>query len=666
MDISIFRKVSRVKERDAQLSCYSEASEQLPVDVETVRRAVDGDKDAFEELFQCTYRRMFFVARHILSRDEDIYDALQTAYSKAYKYIGRVSLPEKFYPWLAKIVENCAKDVWRETHPNGELTSEIDEQPSPDIAEDADRRVLLGRVLKEMDPRRAEVLALYYYDGLKLAEISKMLDEPISTIHSRLKAAKRELIDLLAQRGIDRSFYSGGFFSAVAVALRSVLGTDILSAAVAQKMVDEVMSGKPGRLDMAAAKLVEKQRNKAILRIAGLLLAVVVAVALLTSAIFNGWFVGKPTPQDAFSPTIGATGQTTTYTASVGTTTVGTSGSQWTTTENSPVGGSVASTMGSAVTSTTSEDMADLPLGTASGTMVGGATQPAGTIPTPTVKQETTKGTTSASSIKPTSHNTTTASKQVTATTAKTTTTVATKTSAETTTTTGPSDNDYAEDFFTYIVSNGEATLTGTDNLLEGELIIPSTVGGYPVTSIGNGAFRNSSISSVTIPDSVTTIQDWAFSHCSSLALVTMGDGVETIGEFAFTDCGRLTSITFGKGVKTIGRKAFSSCGLRSVKVEGDVETIGAGAFSVCKSLTSVTVGDSVKTIVDGAFQECLSLTTVWLGDGVASVGVNAFNGCFELKTVYYAGDETEREAIAVGNWNDPLLSATWIYNAQE
>ena len=188
----------------------SAPAESVLPDIEVVRRAIDGDKEAFGELFQSTYRRMFFVARRILSRDEDIYDALQIAYSKAYRYIGRVSPPEQFYSWLAKIVENSAKDVWREVYPNGEAVAGDEEEPSvPDITEEADRRVLMSLVLKEMDPRRAEVLVLYYYDGLTLAEIAKHRGEPISTIHSRLKAAKRELTDLLARRGFDHAVYGG-------------------------------------------------------------------------------------------------------------------------------------------------------------------------------------------------------------------------------------------------------------------------------------------------------------------------------------------------------------------------------------------------------------------------------------------------------------------------
>ena len=641
-----------MEQRDERLSLYSEVSEHTLPDVETVRRAMDGDKEAFGQLFQSTYRRMFFVARRILSRDEDIYDALQIAYSKAYKYIGRVSPPENFYPWLSKIVENSAKDVWRDLHPDEELSSDMEELPSPDIAEDADRRVLIARVLKDMDPRRAEVLALYYYDGLKLNEIAKLLDEPISTVHSRLKAAKRELTDLLAQSGIDRSFYSGGFFSAIALSLRSLLGTDILSAAVAQKMMDEVLTGKPGRLDVAAAKLAERQRNKAILRIATLLMILVVIVTLLTSAIANGWFFRNESGSGSTTTTVRGAAVVTTHTTTT-----------------------------SHIASTTISDLDMLPgLTTTPGDTAALGTTETGTPATTTVAtgSETviepvvTTKTASVTSTAPTTtagKGTTTAKKSTTTAKAPTVTTTTTTTTLKTTTTTTitPSTPSVPaeENLFTYTVSDGEVTITGLKSAFTGELIIPSVLGDYPVTSIGASAFRASGISSVTIPRSVTVIGEWAFSGCNSLTSVMLGDGVEAIGNYAFRNSYKLSSVTFGMGLKTIGVQAFYNCALKSLKLEGNVETIGGGAFNGCTVLTSLRIGDSVKLVADSAFGRCGKLTEVWLGKGVKEIGMQAFADCTELKTVYYSGSEEERAAITIGKWNDILLSANWVYNAQ-
>ena len=142
-----------------------------------------------------------------------------------------------------------------------------------------------------------------------------------------------------------------------------------------------------------------------------------------------------------------------------------------------------------------------------------------------------------------------------------------------------------------------------------GEVVIPSTVtyGGeeYRVTSIGNGAFDDcSSLTSVTIPESVTEIGDGAFYGCSSLTSITIPEGVTSIGENTFSFCGSLTSITIPEGVTSIGPNAFSYCGsLTSVTIPSGVTTIGDWAFDSCDSLTSITIPNRVTKIGADAYR---------------------------------------------------------------
>lgn len=269
-------------EQEAGVSTRLEREPQPGCDVTVVQRAQEGDKDAFAQLFRETYRRMFFEARRVLRRDEDIYDALQIGYTKAYRYIDRLSSPAMFIPWLKKIIQNAAYDVYRDTALS--VYEEMPEDmPDTDRTEEVDRRADLRRVLSEMDPRRAEVLTLHYYDGMKLSEIARMLGEPASTVRSRFRAAKSELLELLQNHGIDSTVYGGTPSAMMANCLRSLIGTDVLSAAAAQEMLDSILEGKSKRLYGAAYVMMEKQRNRSVRRAVTWLMVLCGIVAALTA-----------------------------------------------------------------------------------------------------------------------------------------------------------------------------------------------------------------------------------------------------------------------------------------------------------------------------------------------------------------------------------------------
>ena len=149
------------------------------------------------------------------------------------------------------------------------------------------------------------------------------------------------------------------------------------------------------------------------------------------------------------------------------------------------------------------------------------------------------------------------------------------------------------------------------------------------VTSIGNDAFRGCSrLVSVTIPSSVTSIGSHAFSGCSGLTSVTIPSSVTSIGNDAFSGCSGLTSVTIPSSVTSIGIQAFVSCsGLTSVTIPSSVTSIGYMAFYNCSSLTSVTIPEGVTSIGDYAFSYCSSLASVTIPESVTSIGDSAFNG---------------------------------------
>ena len=185
-----------------------------------------------------------------------------------------------------------------------------------------------------------------------------------------------------------------------------------------------------------------------------------------------------------------------------------------------------------------------------------------------------------------------------------------------------------------YSVSNGKATINQTK--ISGEVVIPSTLSGCPVTSIVGYAFEGcSGLTSITIPEGVTSIGNAAFKGCSSLTSIVIPDGVTSISGYAFQGCSGLTSIVIPDSVTIIGDRAFEGCsGLTSIVIPDSVTSIGYYAFSGCSSLTSLLIPDGVTSIGDRVFSGCSGLTSVVIPDGVTSIGNDAFSGCSGLTSV--------------------------------
>ncbi|MGA2863586.1 MAG: leucine-rich repeat domain-containing protein [Verrucomicrobiota bacterium] len=188
---------------------------------------------------------------------------------------------------------------------------------------------------------------------------------------------------------------------------------------------------------------------------------------------------------------------------------------------------------------------------------------------------------------------------------------------------------------FSYTVNNGAITITGYTGP-GGAVTIPSTINGLPVTSIGDWAFYEiSSLSSVTIPDSVTNVGRYAFELCTSLPSVTIPNSVTSIGENAFSGCSSLTNVTIGNSVSSIGVAAFNGCtSLPSVTIPHSVTSIGQHAFGSCRILSSVTIPSSITNIADYTFEYCLSLTNVTIPSSVTRIGDDAFLYCISLTSV--------------------------------
>ena len=200
-------------------------------------------------------------------------------------------------------------------------------------------------------------------------------------------------------------------------------------------------------------------------------------------------------------------------------------------------------------------------------------------------------------------------------------------------------DSDYTAMFekkLTYIVNNGEATITGCDPSVTGALTIPSVLGGYPVVAVGSRAFyNNTAITSVVIPDSVTEIGSYAFAGCSNLTGVTVGNSVASIGTFAFNSCTSLTNIIIPNSVTAIGGSAFKKCtALTGATLSNNLTSIEASMFEGCSSLTAITVPYGVQTIGDRVFYGCTKLISVSIPSTLRTFGNMVFYNCALLSSV--------------------------------
>ena len=177
-----------------------------------------------------------------------------------------------------------------------------------------------------------------------------------------------------------------------------------------------------------------------------------------------------------------------------------------------------------------------------------------------------------------------------------------------------------------------------------GDVVIPDSYRGKPVTGIGTTAFRGSTkITSVVIPDSVTYIDASAFFNCANLTSVTISGSVTSIGTAAFQQCPKLTEVKIPDTVTSIPDLAFAYCrALEKIELSDNVISIGESAFTNCTAVTSLTIPDSVTTISRYAFRDMTSLKEVTLGSGIESLGAGTFSGCTSLANVIFRPLENE------------------------
>ncbi|MFI3329304.1 MAG: leucine-rich repeat domain-containing protein [bacterium] len=166
------------------------------------------------------------------------------------------------------------------------------------------------------------------------------------------------------------------------------------------------------------------------------------------------------------------------------------------------------------------------------------------------------------------------------------------------------------------------------------------------ITSIEYSTFSGcTALTSITIPNSVTSIGCIAFSGCTALTSITIPNSVTSIESHVFFDCTALASITIPNSITSIESGAFSGCtALTSITIPNSVTSIESYAFSGCTTLTSITIPNSVTSIGSNAFSECTALTSITIPNSVTSIGSNAFSGCTALTSITIPNSVTSIE----------------------
>lgn len=221
-------------------------------------------------------------------------------------------------------------------------------------------------------------------------------------------------------------------------------------------------------------------------------------------------------------------------------------------------------------------------------------------------------------------------------------------------------DEDY---IYMYNSSLGGYGVTPIDRTKAEYGAIKPSINGINTVCITPNAFAYcDNLTTVTIPDGVTTIGDSAFEACTSLTSVTIPDGVTTIGNSAFFYCTSLTTMTIGDGVTTIGTGAFEACtSLTNITIPNSVTNIGGSAFYECDSLTTLTIPDSVTTLEGGVIYGCDNLTTLTIGAGVTTIVENAISYCDKLVSITFNGSVEQWNAITFGSGWNTSIPATHI-----
>lgn len=543
-------------------------------------RAASGEQKAFDELYAATVETAYYTATLVLTSQEDIADALQISYMKAFAHIGELEHPECFEKWLKKIVINeCrnylrdnGKHIFSTVYIGGSYDDVEGSDLTVDIAGNEELRRTLDEILSSLPEKQRVCVNLFYYEKYSVAEIAALLGISEGTVKSRLHYGRRTLERKYKRSSEGKRFYGVAVVPAVAALLAYKAGKSSAPAAV-KAVTGSAVAAEAQAAGVAAvalpAAVTAGAAGSAISAGAGIGAAAVVgkvAAVATAAAVTAGGAVGiKTYVENRPEPTTAQNIYTEEY-ATLG---------EFAVTEADETVISFSVSDGSTVTVTIPVTAVRIP----------STVRPTAIVEVPS---ETLAHSHTVPRTERTSRPTTTRKQKPTTTSAPTTTERAV-TSTTVKHTEPPATASEEDD---YVVSGGVLTEYKGSG---GSVTVPSKIGSSSVTSIGSGAFSgNTSLKSVSLPVGVKKIGQEAFADCTALTSVSLPSTLESIGAGAFYGCSSLVSVNIPSGVTSLGDDAFYGCSsLKTVTIPDSVTSIGDGAFDGCDGVTVKCSKDS-------------------------------------------------------------------------
>ena len=557
---------------------------------ECVVDAQNGVDGAFDTLYSMSYPYAYSAASHLLKSHEDIEDALQNSFYYVSKNISGLREPAAYLKWLNTIVINECKKVLLEHNKHSKIffaeknrlmLAENSHIIDDNLIEKSDLIETISKMIDDMNPKKSEVLKLYYFENLSYSEISERLGIPIGTVMSRLHNAKHELEKKVKdlQKG-GTVLWSLPILPLIAALLSYNVKADIPSAVIGKSIGTvgaATTASASGSISTAGttATIASVGASSAgtATAMAGTSVAVKAAAIVVAATVAVGGGVATKKVLENRTPA-----STTAMAENINIDETEYDFMQ--STELKEPSNTTSETDTSGLEARTDIEINDMASSEQksqnSSSDFYNNSEPVTTSNIQTTKEErtrrssattTTKTTTTSSTTQPSSHNNnqTEATKPTTVSTTTTTqreTTTYLETSTEKESTT---DNPSAGFSASGGVINGYSGSGGA-------VTIPSTVNGENVTAIGTRAFEGSDITSVSIPSGVTRIGQMSFSDCNNLSSVSLPSTLTSIGDCAFDGCSSLNTINIPNSVTNIGDDAFDGCDNLTIRCsEGSV-----------------------------------------------------------------------------------------------